>query len=330
MLPLPAFGLHTPRTLDEALRLLGELGPDARVIAGGTDILPAMKRGVMAPRVLVSLQGIAELRGVVVTPESVVIGAMTVLESVARDAVVSTEMQALAEACLSVGSPLHRAMGTLGGNVCLDARCRYINQTEFWRSALGYCIKKDGTKCHVVPAGRRCVAAASNDTAAALIALGATLELRSQRGTRWLPIAGYYTADGVYNQTRTSDEVLTAVRLPRVAGRRSAYEKLRIREAIDFPLVSVAARADVSGGRVNGLEVVVSALAARPRVLRAASELAPGGVLDTALVTTLARAAERECRPLPNIDGDETWRHAMVPVLVRRALSRVMGETARG
>jgi len=234
----------------------------------------------------------------------------------------------LAEAAAAVGGPLHRRMGTLGGNVCLDTRCRYINQTHFWRESLGFCLKVDGTKCHVVAKGRNCVAAASNDTATALIALDASLELRSVRGGRTVAIADFYTADGIFNQTREPDEILVAIRVPVVRGQRSAYEKLRMRASIDFPLLSIAARADVDGGRLARLEVVVSALAARPRLLRAARDVPKGATLDATLVDALAKAASRECRPLPNIDGDDVWRHEMVPVLTRRALERLAGSAA--
>src|SRR5262249_27443102 len=175
---------------------------------------------------------------------------------------------ALAEATGAVGGPHHRAMGTLGGNICLDTRCRYYNQTYFWRKALGYCLKKDGTACHVVKGGAKCVAAASNDSAPALIALDADITVLGGGGERRVRARDFYTADGIKNTVLAPGELVVRVAIPIVRGRRSAFEKLRKRGAIDFPLLSVAARADIDAGRVTAADVVVSSLGARPRRIR--------------------------------------------------------------
>ena len=322
MLPLPSFALHAPTTLDDALALLRDHGPDTTLIAGGTDLLPNMKHGLLAPRHLVSLAQIPALRGVWVEGDVLRLGAMTNLETVAAHEVVLTRAAALAEAALSVGGPHHRRMGTLGGNLCLDTRCRYFNQTYFWREALGFCLKKDGTKCHVVEGGQRCVAAASNDTAAALLALEATIELVGPDGARSLPIRDFYTADGIANTTRAPQEIVVAVRVPLRPARASVYEKLRRRAAIDFPMISLAARLDAEEGRVNALEIAVSALAARPRMIRAASQ-AQGKSLAEVPRAAIAEAAFKECAPLPNIEGDPAWRKKLVRVLADRALRRL-------
>jgi 4-hydroxybenzoyl-CoA reductase subunit beta len=322
MLPLPRFTHHAPTTLDEAVRLLHALGPDTHVIAGGTDLVPNMKQGLIAPRHVVSLQRVESLRGITLLGETIRIGAMTTLDGVSRDGRVREAAPALAEAARAVGGPHHRRMGTMGGNLCLDTRCRYYNQTHFWRDALGYCLKKDGTVCHVVSGGQKCVAAASNDTATAMIALEGALELLSARGTRTIDARLFYTADGIKNTVRADDEIVTAALVPVRNGRRSAYEKLRMRGSIDFPMLSVATSVDGIDGKLQRVEVVVSALAARPRRVSAAQHVAPGTSPSEELVTSLAQAAWRECRPMPNIDGDESWRHEMVPVLVERALRR--------
>lgn len=324
MLPLPPFELLSPSTLAEVVALLERHGADAALVAGGTDLLPNMKQGLLAPRRLVSLANVASLRGVQLNKATgaIRVGAMTTLDAVARDAALATAAPALVEAARAVGGPHHRRMGTLGGNLCLDTRCRYYNQSHFWRSALGFCLKKDGTECHVVRGGQRCVAAASNDCGAAVIALGATLGVLGPSGPREVSAREFYTADGVRNVELSPGEVVTHVDVPVVAGRRSAYEKLRLRGAIDFPLLSVAARADVDGGVVTELDVVVSALAARPRRVRGA-ELARGRPTAELPVDELAQAALRECAPLPNVDGDAAWRRQMVPVLVARALRRL-------
>lgn len=323
MLTLPRLAMHAPVTLAEALSMLHDLGPDAQLVAGGTDIVPNMKRGLLAPRHLVSLANIASLRGVRRDGESIRIGAMTTLHAVSEDGLVRERAFTLSEAAAAVGGPQHRRMGTLGGNLCLDTRCRYYNQTYFWREALGFCLKKDGTKCHVVAGGQKCVAAASNDTAAALLSLDATLELASPSGTRTLPVREFYTADGIQNTTRAPGEIVTSVTIPLKKGRSSVYEKLRRRSAIDFPLLSIAARLDATGDIIDSLEIVVSALAARPRFVRAARELAMGKKLGEAPRVEIAEQARRECNPLPNVDEDTVWRKQMVKVLVDRALVRL-------
>ncbi|MDC3952496.1 FAD binding domain-containing protein [Polyangium jinanense] len=331
MLPLPVFDHHKPRTLSAALDLLARLGDKAVVIAGGTDVLPNMKHGLVEPEHVVSIAGIEEMRGISLVREGdddkLVLGAGARLAEIESSILVRRIAPALAEAAGQVGGPHHRAMGTLGGNICLDTRCRYYNQTYFWRKSLGFCLKKDGTVCHVVRGGSRCVAAASNDTAPALIALEADLHLLGPRGARVVKAHDFYVADGVKNTVLEPGELVVRVSITRNPGRRSSFEKLRRRNAIDFPLLSIAVRLDVSGvetTRVDGADVVVSALGARPRRIRAASKIRPGTPFDVA-ARELAEGAYAECKPLPNVDDDTEWRREMVPALVERAVTRLEG-----
>lgn len=327
MLPLPVFDYHRPRTLDEAISLLSSLGERARIIAGGTDVLPNMKQGLFDPEHVVSIARLDELRGIALErgpgSERLTLGAGMRLAEIADSVVVQRAAPALAQAAGAVGGPHHRAMGTLGGNVCLDTRCRYYNQTYFWRKSLGFCIKKDGTVCHVVKGGSKCVAAASNDSAPALIALDADIEILGPKGARTLKAVDFYTADGVKNTVLEPGEIVVRVAVPVLAGRRSAFEKLRRRGAIDFPLLSVAARVDVDAGAVTAVDVVVSALGARPRRLRAAGKIGPG-TPTAKIAATLAEAAFTECKPLTNLDEDAEWRRSMVRVLVKKALERIV------
>lgn len=323
MLPLPAFTLHSPGSVGEALTLLDRFGTDAALIAGGTDILPNMKRGVTSPLHLVSLRAVTGLAGVRQEQGWIHVGAMTTLDAIAHHPLLREHASALSEAAAMVGGPQHRKMGTLGGNLCLDTRCRYFNQTYFWRSALGFCLKKDGTVCHVVKGGQKCVAAASNDSASAAIALEAQLELVGSAGSRTIAARDFYTTDGIQNTTRAPGEIVTALRIPMKEGRSSAYEKLRRRGAIDFPLLSVAARADLTGDHVDALEIVVSALAARPRPIRGANELAAGKSRAEIPADRIAQVARKESTPLANIEGDAAWRREMVVVLVGKALQRL-------
>jgi 4-hydroxybenzoyl-CoA reductase subunit beta len=363
MLPLPEFTLHSPRSVEDAVALMEQLGPTALVLAGGTDLLPNMKQGLRAPEHLVSLQSVGALRGIRRDAATLVIGAMTSLEAVAEDAEVRRQAAALAEAAEAVGGPQHRRMGTLGGNLCLDTRCRYYNQTQFWRSALGFCLKKDGDTCHVVEGGKRCVAAASNDTAAAAIALEAVLVIHGPRGVRRVSAGEFFIADGARNVAIEHGELLVSVEIPLRSHRVSVYEKLRRRGAIDFPLLSIAVRIDtaridsaqidsaqIDSARINDvpaeaastgdrarkssatstiieqLDIVVSALAAKPRRIGAAKKLDSGRLLTELPIDDLAEAAARECNPMPNIEGDVGWRKQMVRVMVKRALLRAANE----
>ncbi len=330
MLPLPIFEYHRPRTLAEATGLLAALGDKAMILAGGTDVLPNMKQGLFEPEHVVSISALEELRGIGFTREPdgashLVIGSGMRLAEIAESLLVTRAAPALAQAAGLVGGPHHRAMGTLGGNICLDTRCRYYNQTYFWRKALGFCLKKDGTVCHVVKGGAKCVAAASNDSAPALIALDAELLLLGKAGERRVRAVDFYTADGIRNTVLESGEIVVSAAIPVLAGRRSAFEKLRKRGAIDFPLLSIAARVDRDpDGGIVAVDVVVSALGARPRRVRAAAKIAPGAA-ESGLADALAQGAYAECKPLTNLDEEAEWRREMVPVLVKKAVSRALG-----
>jgi len=328
MLRLPKFEVARPRTVSEAVTLLCEAGPSAMIVAGGTDLLPNLKHELFSPDLLVSLAAIPELTGVREREDGwIAIGAMTSLADVAAHASLARRAPALAQAAGLVAGPQLRSMGTLGGNVMLDTRCQWYNQTYFWRQALGFCLKKDGTLCHVVAGGKKCVAAASNDTAPALMTLGALLEIEGPEGRRAIPVDEFWVADGIWNKKLEPAEVLVEVRIPPQApGHRGAYGKLRERGSIDFPLLGVAARIDLDGsGLVADADLVLTALAARPlRIARTKGLLSgsrPGDDAHDRAVEAVAAQAHAQCHPLPNVPGDDDYRREMVPVLVRRTLS---------
>ncbi len=314
----PTFVVENPRTLDAALALLEAYGEDARLIAGGTDLLPNIKHGLHAPKVLVSLKSVAGLDAVDTGADPIALGALLPLHRLATDPAIGAALPALSGAAAQIAGPQHRRMATLGGNVCLDTRCVYINQTHFWRSALGHCIKKDGTECHVTAVGKKCVAAASNDSAPVLLVLGASVELASPGGTRVVPLDAFYVNDGVRNTVLADDEVLTRILVPRPASnRRVAFQKLRVRGSIDFPMLNLALAFDLHDGVLSSPDLVVSAIAARPRRIKRL----PEGPLDDTLVQGFCDRAFQTIRPLTNINGDVTWRREMVPVLLRKAFA---------
>jgi 4-hydroxybenzoyl-CoA reductase subunit beta len=322
MLRLPPYRYVRPRSLAEALDALHAEPGRAMPIAGGTDLVPNLKHRLFEPERLVSLRSIPELRGVGMADGHLRIGAMERLADVAARPEVRRHAPGLAEAAGLVAGPQLRNMGTVGGNVCLDTRCTYYNQSFFWRSALGFCLKKDGDTCHVTKVGRKCVAAHSADTPPVLMALDAEIELVGPTGERRVQAAEFFVADGIWNTVRRPDELVTAVRVPLAERRRSAYRKLRQRASIDFPLLSVAVAADLEDdGTVAALRVVVSALGARPRMLTGLDAIAAGQRFTDDVVQAVAERAEAQCRPLTNITVDPEWRRAMVPVQVRRALA---------
>ena len=326
MLRLPAFELAEPTELGEAVALLARHGEDAQLVAGGTDLVPNMKHELFTPKLVISLARLPELRGLRLAADgTLVIGAMTTLDELARDERVRRRAPALSQAAGLVAGPQLRRMGTLGGNVMLDTRCQWYNQTYFWRSALGFCLKKDGSLCHVVAGGANCVAAASNDSAPALMSLDGTLVFHGPRGRRELAVEALYTSDGIHNKT-VRGEILVEVRVPPVPdGHRGAYGKLRERGSIDFPQLGVAARLDLGeDGAVRRAELCAVALQAKPvRLVRAARVLAgkrPGTEEFRDALDEAGALAEKQVRPLANIPGDPEYRHAMVPVYVRRTL----------
>jgi 4-hydroxybenzoyl-CoA reductase subunit beta len=326
MLRLQSFDVERPKSVDEAVALLDRHGAKAKLLAGGTDVMPNLKHGLYEPEVVIALSAIDELRGVRVVDGALEVGALTTLEEIEAHPLVLARAPGLAQAAHAVAGPTQRTMGTLGGNVCLDTRCVWINQTHFWRKSLGFCLKKDGTVCHVVKGGRTCVAAASNDTATMLVALDAKLTIRSAGGARVVAIRDFYKGDGVYNLRLAPNELLTKITVPAArlaAGEkfRSGYAKLRPRATIDFPKLSVAA-AFTTGrdGTMVDATVVVSAIAAVPRLIQGITPLVRGQRPDDVdVLATVGAFVQKSTHPLTNIDGDTDYRRAMVPVFVKRA-----------
>jgi 4-hydroxybenzoyl-CoA reductase subunit beta len=269
------------------------------------------------------------LRGVTLEADGGLrIGALTQLAWLAQDPTVKEGWPALCEAVGAIASPQVRNMGTLGGNLCLDTRCTYFNQTAHWRQALGGCIKREGTVCHVVPGGSRCVAALSSDAAPMVLALGGAVVLRSQaRGRREVPLDRFFGTDGRRHTVLEPDELLVEVRVPAPpAGAFSGYRKLRLRSAIDFPMLSVAvAGRRTEEGTLGAVRVVVGVLGARPREISGLAALVEGRRPEKEVLAAVGAAAHRQCKPLPNIAADVSWRHAMIAVQVRRALASALG-----
>src|SRR5690554_4828984 len=289
MLRLHSYAYERPESLEEALRIIAANPGSAMPIAGGTDLMPNMKHQLFTPKRLVALRQIPELHGIHVENDELVIGAAETLTTLSRHPLVRKHAPSLARAAGLVAGPQLRNMGTIGGNLCLDTRCTYYNQTYFWREALGFCLKKDGDTCHVTKVGKKCVAAHSADTAPALMTLGASIDLASADGERTVAAQDFFIADGVWNSVRRRDELVVRVRVPVPAPTvRTGFRKVRQRNSIDFPLLSLAVAADIRDDVIADLRIVVTALGSRPRTLAGLDKVAHGRALTDDVIDAVA------------------------------------------
>jgi len=297
------------------------------LVAGGTDVYPKMKRGQFTPRHLISLRGLRELKGIRDSKEGLWIGAGESLTTVSNHRLIAKHFPALAHAAESVSTPQLRNMGTIGGNVFVDTRCNYYDQTFFWRQAVGFCMKKDGQICLVAPGSSKCLAIASSDTSPVLVSLGAEAVLVSRQGERRVKLGELYRDDGIDYSTKAKDEVLKGLLIPKEAlGRRNVYLKLRRRGSFDFPILGVAATMDIDEqGECRYASVVLTAVASAPKIVPEASTLLQGKKVTKELIDTVADAAAKISHPLDNADMDYWYRKRMAKVYTRRALESLAG-----
>jgi 4-hydroxybenzoyl-CoA reductase subunit beta len=326
MMRLPWFDYRAVTTAEEASRVLAGEGPQAMIVAGGTDLLPNMKRRHQTPRVLVSVRNVAAMRKF--SDEGAVsLGGALTLSQLVDNATLRERYRGLWQAAAQVATPHLRNMGTIGGNLCLDTRCTYYNQNEEWRKAIDYCLKRDGKTCWVATASKRCVAASSTDTAPALIAIGARVRLVSADGERDVALADLYRNDGIDYLSRRGDEVLTEVLLPDDTGWRSCYWKLRRRGSFDFPVLGVAAAVKLAGdGTVEDARVALGAVASRPFLVPDATTALVGNKLDDETITAACAAVASRAKPLDNTDMDLYWRKHVVGDFTRYALRELRGD----
>jgi 4-hydroxybenzoyl-CoA reductase subunit beta len=326
MLRLPEFNFVKPKSLQEAARLMGELGVDAMIVAGGTDLYPKMKRGQFTPKHLISLKSLSEIKGIRVDDDGMWIGAGETLTAVARHSQVNELFPALAHAAGSVSSPQLRNAGTIGGNIFVDTRCNYYDQTFFWRNAAGFCMKKDGPICLVAPKSKVCLAAFSSDTAPVFCSLDATAQLVGREGSRAVPFTQLYGRDGINYLAKRPDEVLRGITLPRSAfGRRSVYLKLCRRGSFDFPVLGVAATLKFNAdGVCDTATVVLTAVSSVPVYVDAHSILR-GQKITADLIESVAETAAAVSHPVDNTDMDYWYRKRMTKVYVKRALAQLSG-----
>ncbi len=295
--------------------------PGSRYLGGGTDLLVNLRRGLGTPALLIDLRGIAELDGLACMAGGARIGAGVTLARIAADPEFRARYPALCEAAAAVAGPAHRNVATVAGNLCLDTRCIYYNQSEWWRGANAYCLKYRGDVCHVAPQGRHCHAAFCGDLAPALLVLGASIEVAGRAGRRRMPLAELYRDDGLAHLTLAADELLVAAELP-ADPPPSAYAKLRVRGSVDFPLAGVAVALRAEEGRLSILRVALTGTNSRPFLLDGTDNLL-GRPLDATVLRHLDRLVQKQVHPMRTTLLQSNYRRVAAAALARHLAARL-------
>jgi len=320
---LPEWELLTPESVDE-VRAMRAHHPGSRFLGGGTDLVVNLRRGIGdPPATLIDLNRVRDLKGITVDGEHIRIGAGVTVRELADDPRVRADFPGLAAAAGSIAGPTHRNMGTVGGNLCLDTRCIYYNQSEWWRAANRYCLKYGGDICHVAPKSRVCYATYSGDLAPALAILDAAeVEIAGAGGNRTLPLEALYTGDGERYLALEPDELVVAVRARRPAALRTGYDKVRVRQSIDYPLAGVAIGLIREGDRITDLRLAFTGANPRPLLLRGAEALR-GGALDDAAMERLSGLIRRQVMAMRTTFTSGHYRRHAAGVLARRLVRRL-------
>jgi 4-hydroxybenzoyl-CoA reductase subunit beta len=332
---LPEFRIVSPTTLAEAIAARAD-NPKAMPLGGGTDLVVNIRRGIVSPQVLIDMNGVQELHAIGVDEKSIELGASARLSEIAEHPAINKYYPVVAHAAAHIAGPTHRNMGTIGGNLCLDTRCIFYNQSEWWRSANNHCLKTTGTICHVAPKSRGvCFATFSGDLAPALLALNADVDIAGPKGRRTIPLEKLYIGfarqdvpvtemqgDGKYYLSLRPGEIVTAVRAKNTPGLRSAYDKIRIRRSIEYPVAGVAVALRKDGGSLADLRVAFTGTNPRPVLLAGTAELC-GGVFDERIIKGLDALVRDQIMPMKTTFTPGHYRRRVAGVLARRLVSRL-------
>jgi len=317
---LAHFRLLNPASVDEAVAA-GRSHPGSRYVAGGTDLLVNLRRGIGGVDALIDLTGIGELNRIDDSGPGLIIGSMVGIAEIASNKRFATHYTALAEAARAIAGPGHRTLATVGGNLCLDTRCVYYNQSDWWRSANGFCLKHRGDVCHVAPQGQRCHAAYSGDLAPALLVLGAEVEIARYGGRRRIPLSDLYVEDGRAHLALEPGELVVAVHLPADAPA-STYMKVRQRGAVDFPLAGVAVALATKDGKVESLRVAVTGANSRPILIDGTDKLC-GRAMDAKLLKDVDRLVQKQVQPMRTTLISSNYRRLAAAALAKRAIEKL-------
>jgi 4-hydroxybenzoyl-CoA reductase subunit beta len=329
---LTEFELLSPRTVADVLKLRAA-HPEAQLLGGGTDLVVNIRRGIVAPPLLIEMNRVAELRAVAADVDGLEIGASVTLAEIGQHPGVIEHYPVVAQAAASIAGPTHRNMGTLGGNLCLDTRCIYYNQSEWWRSANHHCLKTTGDLCHVAPKSRGvCFATFSGDLAPALLTLDTEIDLAGPEGRRTIPLPELYIGHARHDGSAEGDgknflalrpgELVTAARARKIPGLRSAYDKIRIRRSIEYPVAGVAVALRREGETLADLRVAITGTNPRPVLLVGTRELC-GGPLDDRVFRGLDALARDQIMSMKTTFTPGTYRRRVAGVLARRLVQRL-------
>ena len=318
---LPDFYYHEPATLEEVLSLLGDLQGEARVLAGGTDLLPLMKYGLVVPSGIVSLKNVTELKGIVLRDKEVLIGATTSLTDLLASPIIQEHFVALHQAVEAVAAPPLRNMATIGGNLGQNTRCLYYNQSKTWRLERPPCFKAGGNHCHAVPRGKKCFSVYCGDLAPALMALESNLSVKSKNQGRIIPLQNIFTGNGLNPFTLAEDELITGVIIPlpgQSAG--SNYVKMRLRSAVDYPLLSAAASLMLQGGwKIEKATLILGAVGPTPVIVET-DQLFPGRKPDLIDRDALCEILRKKVQLVDNLALPGSYRRKILPVVAEKAI----------
>src|ERR1043165_3095034 len=325
MMRLPKFDYRTPQTIAEAVRMMGEAGPEGQFVAGGTDLYPNMKRRQQMPQTVISVMRLAELNQITGDGKrGLRIGASVILTDICEHPIINRDYPVVAHAARTISTPILRTMGTIGGNLLLDTRCNYYDQNYEWRKGINFCLKKDGDVCWVAPGSSKCWAVQSSDLVPVMVAIGAKFRFESTLGERVVEARGFYNDDGIDYLRKRPEELLAEIQPPPAVGWRAVYKKLRRRGAFDFPVLGVAARLDLEeDGTVREARVVLGGVAPAPLEVEAAGLALAGGRLDDERMRAAADACYLKARPLDNTDHLMNYRKQMARPFVLRALEEL-------
>ena len=334
---LPKFSYRTPRTIAEAVKIIGDTGPESQFVAGGTDLYPNMKRRQQMPKTVISVMRLPELNGVTGDgSKGLVIGASITLTEICENEIIKRDYPVIASAARTISTPILRNMGTIGGNLLLDTRCNYYDQNYEWRKAINFCLKKDGDVCWVAPGSSKCWAVQSSDLVPVMVAIGAKFRLVSTLGDRMIDAAAFYNDDGIDYLKKRPDELLADIHLPPADGWRASYQKLRRRGAFDFPVLGVAAyiKYESNGALPHGrasdtiadAKIVLGGIAPSPVQVNEAAQALIGQTLSEDQIQAAAEAAYVKARPLDNTDFVYQWRKQMARQYTLRALRDVLSQ----
>ena len=330
MMRLPKFSYRVPRSVTDAVKMIGDTGPEGQFVAGGTDLYPNMKRRQQTPQTVISVTRLPELNEITGDGrEGVRIGAAVSLTDVCESEVINRDYPMVAAAARTISTPILRNMGTIGGNLLLDTRCNYYDQNYEWRKGINFCMKKDGEICWVAPGSAKCWAVQSSDLVPLMVALGARVRLASTLGERIVDAAGLYNNDGINYLHKRPDELLVDIHLPALGGWRATYKKLRRRGAFDFPVLGVAIKLDMDDdGTIKDAKVILGGIAPAPVEVKDAATALLGAPLDDERMQAAAEACYVKARPLDNTDFVMNWRKQMARPYVLRALEELREQQA--